>query len=146
MTPNDPILIRELRRDEGVRRSPYKDTVDVNSVGVGHNLHTSPLPEGWTYPLSDAQIDELLLTDLTHVFSGLDAHAGWWRTLTYARQRVIANMAFNMGVAGVLEFKHMIGYITSSDFTGAAKAMLASKWAAQVGERADRLAEMMEIG
>jgi lysozyme len=49
-------LIAELRRDEGVRYSPYNDTKGIPTVGVGHNLNAKPLPAGWKYPLNDTQL------------------------------------------------------------------------------------------
>ena len=96
--------------------------------------------------MSDEQVNELLGNDLVHDFHDLDAHIGWWRTLSYVRQRVLANMCFNMGIEGLLEFKHMLGCITAGDYDGASQAMLDSKWADEVGERSDRLAEMMKDG
>jgi lysozyme len=146
MTPDDNLLIRELRRDEGVRHSPYHDTVDVLTVGVGHNLKAHPLPDGWTYPLTDAQVDLLLAQDLAAVFSGLDKRAAWWRDLSYPRQRVMANMAFNLGVDGLMTFKNTLQAIQERRFGFAASGMMASKWAKQVGDRASRLSKMMREG
>ena len=68
MTPDDPLLTAELRRDEGVEYMPYLDTVDISSVGVGHNLKVKPIPMGWTYPLTNDQVDWLLADDLKTVF------------------------------------------------------------------------------
>lgn len=146
MNPNDSALISELRRDEGVRRSIYLDSVGIKTIGVGHNLEAHPLPDGFIPPLTDEQIDGLLASDLLLVFSGLDAHIGWWRTLSYARQRVLANMAFNLGINGLLGFKNTLQKIKDGDYEGASIGMLASKWAGQVGDRAKRLAKMMREG
>ena len=44
MNQNDELLIAELRRDEGVRYSPYKDSKGILTVGVGHNIEASALP------------------------------------------------------------------------------------------------------
>ena len=146
MNPNDSALISELRRDEGVRRSIYLDSVGIKTIGVGHNIAAHPLPDGFIPPLTDEQIDGLLASDLLLVFSGLDAHIGWWRTLSYARQRVLANMAFNLGINGLLGFKNTLQKIKDGDYDGAATGMLSSKWAGQVGDRAKRLAKMMREG
>mgnify|MGYP004706280345 CR=1 FL=1 len=40
---NIDTLKTELVRDEGVRYSPYKDSVGKLTVGVGHNLDDVPL-------------------------------------------------------------------------------------------------------
>ena len=146
MTPSDSLLLKELRRDEGVQYNKYLDSVGIPTCGVGHNLKAHPLPEGWCFPLSDEQIDGLLAADLMMVFSGLDAHVGWWRTLSYARQRVLANMAFNLGVDGLLKFKNTLKFIQMGAYAEAATGMLVSTWARQTGKRAERLAQMMREG
>lgn len=142
--PDDPLLLAELRRDEGVRYSPYLDTLRVQTVGVGHNLVARPLNA--TYPLSDDQVDAILADDLAVVFAGLNSRLPWWRSLNDVRQRVLVNMAFNMGIAGLLSFKNTLAAIKRGDYDTAADGMLASKWAAQVGPRAERLATMMREG
>ena len=144
MTPNDKLLIEELRRDEGVRYSPYLDSEGIKTVGVGHNLEAHPLE--LSYPLTDEQVNQILADDLVRVFSGLDRKIGWWRNLSYARQRVLANMAINLGVDGLLGFRRMILAVDRGHYDQAAREMLNSKWATQVFGRAVRLAKMMAKG
>jgi len=144
MNPNDPLLISELKRDEGVEYTPYFDSVGIETVGVGHNLKVSPLDVH--YPLTDDQVDLILSSDLVKVFSSLDAHLGWWRNLSYARQRVLANMCFNLGIGTLLTFKNTLGAIEQGQYEAAAQGMLNSKWAHQVGKRANRLAQLMVEG
>lgn len=143
---NDPILNKELRRDEGVKYSPYRDSVGILTVGVGHNIEAKPLPADWTFPLTDAQVDQLLSQDLEEVFVGLDKNVPWWRSLSYERQRVLVNMAFNLGIKGLMGFKNTLASIKSGLYQSAAEGMLASKWASQVSARAKRLAAMMVMG
>lgn len=146
MNTNDAQLTKELRRDEGVEYSPYKDTVGIWTVGVGHNMKAKPLPKDWTFPLTDAQVDQLLAEDLEEVFAGLDKNISWWRNLSYDRQRIMANMAFNLGIAGLMGFKNTLAHVQAERYQSAAEGMLASKWARQVGDRAKRLAAMMVMG
>lgn len=140
------LLIAELRRDEGVRYTPYLDTATPprSTVGVGHNLSVSPLPAGWTYPLTDAQVNQLLTQDLQATFAQLNAKLPWWTTLDPVRQRVLANMCFNMGLGGLLTFKNTLGAMQRGSYAVAAAGMTNSKWASQVGARAKRLASAME--
>ena len=144
MTPDDPLLLSELRRDEGVRLSPYRDTEGILTVGVGHNLEAKPLDV--EYPLTEEKVNQILADDLVLVFSGLDKHLGWWRMLSYPRMRVMANMAFNLGIAGLLTFKNTLAAVQHGEYDEAARGMCSSKWARQVGARALRLAHMMRMG
>ena len=144
MEADDPVLDKELRRDEGVRYSPYKDTEDILTVGVGHNLIAKPL--GLIYPLHEAEVTDILVSDIKGVFEALDQAIPWWRTLSYVRQRVVVNMCFNLGINRFLGFKKMLAFLKAGQYTLAANEMLNSKWATQVGNRAKRLYAMMLKG
>jgi lysozyme len=139
-------LIAELRRDEGVRYSPYNDTKGIPTVGVGHNLNSKPLPAGWKYPLNDMQINSLLDDDLEDVFHDLDRNLPWWTDLNDVRQRALANMAFNLGITKLLGFRNTLVAMRQGKYDAAADGMLASAWATQVKGRATRLADMMRRG
>lgn len=142
---NELILIQELRRDEGVRYEPYNDTKGIPTVGVGHNLAASPLP-GWTYPLTDSQVNWLLAADLQKVYTDLTNSLPWWLYLDDVRQRVIVNMCFNLGIGKLLGFVNTMAAVRKGQWSLAAQGMLNSAWASQVGDRAKRLAHMMETG
>jgi lysozyme len=154
MDPNNELqLVCELRRDEGVRYVVYLDTKGIPTTGVGHNLKARPLPEGWTYPLSDEQVDVLLEQDLEIVYADLDRNVQWWRELNNVRQRVICNMCFNLGITRLLGFVNTLAAMRQGRYGDAARGMLNSAWASQVGVgtpanpgRALRLANMMRDG
>jgi lysozyme len=140
---NLALLKAELRRDEGVRYSPYPDTRGFRTVGVGHNMTASPLPPGWKFPLTAAQVDQLLDADIADTLHQLDAHLPWWRTLSEVRQRVVANMVFNLGISDFLGFHKAIGGMQEGAWDVAADEMQNSKWFGQVKGRAVRLCEAM---
>lgn len=143
---NETRLVEELRRDEGVRYVPYQDTKGIPTVGVGHNLKASPLPAGWSYPLTDAQVDQLLMQDLANVYSDLNRDLPWWTDLNDTRQRVVCNLMFNLGSNKLLGFKNTLAAMRQGRYSDAAAGMLNSAWASQVGARAQRLAQMMRTG
>jgi lysozyme len=143
---NQALLEAELRRDEGVRYSIYLDSLGVPTVGCGHNVKVSPLPAGWTCPLTDSQVDQLLSRDIATTLAKLDKALPWWRSLDEVRQRVVANMCFNLGIGGLLGFKNTLAAMQRGSYAIAAAGMLSSKWAGQVGARAKRLAQAMESG
>jgi lysozyme len=143
---NETQLIEELRCDEGVRYVPYADTKGIPTTGVGHNLQACPLPTGWSYPLTDAQVDQLLMQDLANVYGDLNRDLPWWTDLNDARQRVVCNMMFNLGSNKLLGFKNTLAAMRQGRYDDAAAGMLNSAWATQVGARAQRLAQMMRTG
>ena len=134
-------LVREqLQRMEGTKQHPYLDTVGKTTIGCGRNLTDKGL--------SEAEIDLLLAHDIAdaeedarHLLS--DAVFG---ALTDTRKAVLVNMAFNLGYKRLAKFSHMLLAVKAGDYRRAAAAMLDSKWATQVGARAQELSRLMERG
>lgn len=131
-------LISELERDEAVKRFPYPDGKGNITIGVGRNLSAKGL--------SPSEIQTLLSNDIADTAAGLDEHLPWWRDLSDARQRVLINMAFNMGIGGLMGFHATLAAIQEGRYGDAANDMMASAWASEVGDRASRLADMMRAG
>ena len=135
-------LALDLTRDEGRRRMPYYDSVGAVTIGVGWNLSAHGLPED--------VIDLLLDRAIRHAEETLDAIQPRWRELDEPRQRVLLNMAFNLGPLRLVQFKAFWHWISEAlelkhaeCFNQAALEMLDSTWAKQVGARAQRLAAVM---
>ena len=135
---NNLKLIDELERDEGLRLKVYADQLGIPTVGIGRNLRDKGITRGEAYHLLNNDIDEIQ--------ADLDAALPWWRRLDEVRQRVLANMCFNLGIHGLLKFEHMLAHAMISEFDMAAAEMVGTAWAKQVGPRAVRLAEMMRHG
>lgn len=136
----DPELIAQLKVDEGCRLTAYKDTVGVWTVGYGH-AYVEP-GTVWTQAQAEAQ----LIEDVREHNAKLAKALPWIATLDPVRRRVLQNMAFNLGVAGLLGFKNTLEMVRTGKYAQAADNMLLSKWAGQVGNRAKRLAEKMRTG
>jgi len=135
---NTDLLAQELERDEGKKNMLYRDSLGIWSIGIGRNLQDRGL--------SDDEILYLLKNDMNIVFAALDTSLPWWRAMTENRQRALANMCFNLGINRLLGFKNTLLSMSQGDYAAAAAGMLASRWATQVGDRAKRLAAMMEQG
>lgn len=139
-------LKAQLRIDEGVRYSRYKDTMGIWTIGVGHNIDVDRY---YPYkiedePLSDVQVDVLLNEDVAKVVSDLDQNANWWRACPDGVQCVIAGLCFNMGWHGLSQFTNTLGAMHDGRYSDAASGLLASKYATQVGKRADRYADVLK--
>lgn len=131
-------LISELRRDEGVIPHAYQDSLGYWTIGVGHLIDKR---KGGKMP--DVIIDMLLRYDIDEKIAELNEKLPWWGFLDEPSQRVIVNMAFNLGVEGLLKFKDFMDALKDGDRDRAASEMLSSKWAEQVGARATRLATII---
>lgn len=140
-----PTLEQQLILHEGIRLKPYRCTAGKLTIGIGRNLEDNGITEEEAGFLFDQ--------DIASVIAGLDKYIPWWRELQNderlawsPRQKVLLDMGFNLGVAGLLKFKNTLRAVQEERYADAAKGMLASKWAKQVGKRAVRLARMMETG
>ena len=131
-------FIKQMRFHEGVRNKVYKDHLGIETIGVGRNL----VDRG----LSDEEVDYLLTNDITIVEHELDNGLSWWRDLDEVRQRALADLAFNMGLPRLHGFVKMLDALQRRDYHAAADELLDSKYAKQVGERSNRVAEMIRTG
>lgn len=131
-------LIDQLSIDEGRKPRLYVDSVGKQTIGVGRNLSDRALFED--------EIDLMLKNDIGLVVKQLDENLPWWRDMTDARQNALLNMAFNLGINGLLGFTNTLVFMRSGRYDAAAGGMLSSKWAKQVGRRAERLAAIMRTG
>lgn len=128
----------QLIRDEGVRLKPYRDSVGKLTIGCGRNLDD--------VGISMTELDILLDNDVSRTVAAVLAHLPWAVTLDPIRRDVLVNMAFNLGIAGLMGFKKFLAAVQRGAWDDAVIEMLDSKWHEQVGIRAERLAEQMLHG
>lgn len=138
----DDEFIAMLKRHEGVVKTVYKDSRGYDTIGAGFLVDKRVKGAG----LTDEEINAVLKIRVGSYVDELDRQVPWWRTLTPTRQAVLADMAYNLGVPGLLKFKNTLAMVKSGDYDGAAKGMLNSLWAKQVKGRATELADLMRQG
>ena len=68
----------------------------------------------------------------------------WWKDASFVTKTILINMAFNMGIGGLLGFKNTLRYIKERNYKQAAANMRKSLWFKQVGSRAVELSRRME--
>lgn len=138
MTDN---LKRQLKGDEGVKRSAYQDHLGFWTIGVGRLIDARK--GGGLRPV---EIDFLLSNDIEDRVRALNAKLPWFFTLDEARQGVLVAMAFQMGTDGLMAFANTLKLVAAGKYAEAADNMLLSLWAKQTPARAQRLAEQMRTG
>lgn len=134
-------LERQLRGDEGEVLHAYQDHMGYWTIGIGRLIDKR---KGGG--ITKAESSFLFGNDVAEREAALDKRIPWWWKLDDARRGVLLNMAFQMGVDGLLGFKNTLKMIEAGDYEGAAKGMLNSLWAKQTPARAKRLSEQMRTG
>lgn len=135
-------LIRQIADHEGLVLHAYQDSLGYWTIGFGRMIDKRRgggiTPEEALY---------LLRNDVDNVLMSLYEEPVWQYVKgDDVRARVIADMAFNLGVAGLRKFKRMIAAMSVGDWETAAQCGLDSKWAGQVKGRAVTLMNMLRTG
>lgn len=160
-----PVLIA----DEGERLHVYTDSLGIPTIGVGLAL----MQRGSDGKLINSTYAQNICAKLGLNFDGLlngkvnltqeqsrailaqcladttkwlpQVLPSFW-TYSQPRQIAILDMGFALGEAKFRRFTEMIQCILKEDWDGASREALDSKWAREVGLRANRDAERMRRG
>lgn len=131
-------LTEMLVDHEGMRRKPYRCTAGKLTIGVGRNLDDRGIsPDEAMY---------MLANDIKDARRELSAAFPWFDKLDDVRQAVLIDMCVNLGLSRLQGFRNTLALIGVGKYEAAAQEMLNSKWAEQVGRRAQRLSRMMATG
>lgn len=134
-------VTKQLRRDEGERLAAYQDHLGFWTIGVGRLIDAR---KGGGITQDESAY--LLANDIEKRRDELLRLLPWAAALDDARFGVLLNMAFQMGVAGLMKFQNTLRMVQGGDYDGAATNMMLSIWAAQTPERARRLSAQMRTG
>lgn len=86
----------------------------------------------------------MLDNDIERVKGQLAKALPWLETKPQGVQRAIANMAFQMGLGGVLKFQKMLAALQARDYNAARREALDSAWAKQTPQRAKRVTDLFK--
>lgn len=125
-----------LKKDEGKRFKPYKDSRGFLTIGYGRWL------EGG---ISEDEAELMLNNDMRTAYEGAQKAVKSFHLLNDDRQEILVNMVFNLGLSRFKKFKKMLAAIEKGDHKTVPKEMLDSLWAKQVKGRAQRLAKRWNI-
>lgn len=128
-------LLNQLIIHEGMEHHAYQCSAGYWTIGVGRNIQTLGITKD--------EAMYLLNNDLQRVEAELDENISWWRSLSEARQNVLLDMCFNLGISRFLQFQNFLAATEEGRWEDSYREMLDSRWADQVGARAQRLAKAM---
>ena len=126
-----------IKRHEGQRFKPYRDTEGLLTVGYGRCMDR--------VPFSLDEIELMLTNDIRRAKDGAESFFVYSQ-LNDVRRGVLVEMIFQMGVGGVSKFKRFLAAALDEDWAESRAQMLDSKWAKQTPARANELADLFERG
>lgn len=139
------IIKEDLIKHEGFKDEIYLDTEGLATFGIGHLVTEDDMEYGWPVgtPVTPERIDNVFkedlgiaITDANVLFLNLDSQPD-------QVQRVVVNMAFNLGRNRLGKFKKMIAAVNEGNYIEAANQMVDSRWYNQVGNRSIELENWM---
>ena len=159
MKYNRSHFLDKLIEHEGLVLTVYKDSLGIDTIGIGRNLKDRGISREeldyldipnmevvYEHGISEADARYLALNDIAIVENELCRVHSCVEKLDSVRQLVLMDMAFNMGVPRLCKFQLMWNAIHEEKWEAASREMLDSKWARQVGRRARILSEAMANG
>lgn len=159
MKYNKQKLTDMLVRHEGCVLTVYRDSLGIDTVGIGRNIEHRgvtnkeltflgyyDISEVYTKGITEDGARHLLENDISIVERELSQAHPIVEFLSDNRIVVLLNMAFNLGIPRLNMFRKMWAEIEEEDYDTAALEMLDSRWAKQVKGRATELSDLMRIG
>lgn len=138
-------LKRLISLQEGYRQFAYDDATGLSvhgkgkiSIGYGRNLEEKGI--------SPIEADMMLDNDIDYFMQQLESKLDFFDKLDEVRKAVLVDMAFNLGIKGLLEFKNMISFMEKKNYIEASKQLLDSDAARHLVKRYNDLAIMLVSG
>ena len=126
------MLIEDIKQEEGFSGTVYVCSEGFDTVGYGTRM---PITKEEAELLLEYRLKGMK-AQLTGYLYDIDIKDEAWD--------ILFNMAYQMGVKGVLNFKNMIKALKDNDYKEAAKQGRDSLWYKQTKNRAERLMSRME--
>lgn len=137
------IAVEQIKVHENFKAIPYKDIDGKFAIGFGHKKYALPSMK----PISYAKAINLLYDDLEQAVK--DARAFYPKfdsDLGELRKALVVNLAYNLGLTNLLQFRKLRECLSKKDFEGAAHSLEDSLWYKQTGDRAKEIVFAMRHG
>lgn len=139
------IVKEDLIKHEGYVSEIYLDSEGYETFGVGHLVTEDDIEYGWPVgtPVTEERIENCFEQDINTAYTDACALVLNFAGQSPDAQRVLVNMAFNLGRNRLGQFKNMLKAVNEGKYNIAADEMVDSKWYDQVGHRSKELERIM---
>lgn len=132
-----------IMRHEGVKTKPYKDSLGLWTVGVGHLIGDGKsLPADWDHEFTMDEVLKLFDGDFErHKDAAMKIPN--FAALDKKGQGALIDLTFNMGPVWFHKWPHFTAAMAAGDVNAAADSLQNSNWYKQVGSRAVEVVAML---
>lgn len=129
-------LLKSIADNEGFSSTAYPDPLSGGKpYTFGHGLTT----------ITESESLQIVKNRVVSITSELSIKLPYFTKLPEDAQEVLIEMAYQMGVNGVLNFKNTLKLIKNGDYVGASAELHNSKWAFQTPRRASKLSRKLSF-
>ena len=131
-------------KHEGVRNKPYKDSLGLWTVGVGHLIGDGKsLPDSWNRTFTNDEVMQMFDEDYSHHKSAAMKIPGFDKVDSRG-QGALTDLTFNMGPNWISKWPKLKKQLGEGDTQSAASNLEESKWYGQVGNRAPAVVSLLK--
>jgi lysozyme len=143
---DDKEIMEMIKKHEGVKTKPYKDSLGLWTVGVGHLIGDGKtLPPEWNRELSMAEVDKLFYEDyMSHKKAAMKIPG--FDKVNAKAQGALIDLTFNMGNTWFKKWPNFVKNLSEGNTVGAAASLEDSNWYKQVKGRAVTIVSLIKQG
>lgn len=136
---NVDYCVVDIEGDEGYEQYPYTDSEGYLSIGIGMCIDKRVPGTGMSREVARYAVR----LKVQQIAKDLTTAIPWWVNQPEPIQNVLVNMSYQLGVNGLLGFKHFLALCQEGSYLDAANAGLDSQWAKQCPTRAKKLMDVV---
>ena len=143
-------IINLLNYEEGYSETPYYCSAGYPTIGIGQRIGPKGAPlKLYEFTVSKSLAAVWLAEKVKETLADMDKYlniSAAMNACNEPRQAILISMAYQMGAEGLSKFTSTLKAIANQRWHDAQSGMLASKWARQTPNRAQRHAIQMLTG
>lgn len=140
---SDADVKKMIIHHEGIRYRPYKDSLGLWTVGVGHLIGDGKtLPPEYDREFTHDEVMQMFEKDYQHHKQAAEKIPGY-ENVNDKGQGALIDLTFNMGPAWYKKWPNFTRNLKEGDTEGAAESLENSKWYTQVGRRAPTIVSLI---
>ena len=143
-------IISLLNVEEGYSETPYYCSAGYPTIGIGQRIGPKGAPlKLYEFTVSKALASVWLAEKVKETLADMDNYPNIRAAMEACnepRKAILISMAYQMGADGLSKFTNTLKSVATQNWHAAQAGMLASKWAKQTPNRANRHAIQMLRG